>query len=213
MTEAEKSILTITPAHPVQGYLRGVHVRAMGLLLLGCVVIAVVAAVSNFDRPSQIWPPLALVAIIVLPSIGFSFWALRRSTLEVTTSSLILRKGRRPPLVFPREKLSLVREIREFKLGLGAKGPALLFFDLDGLAILTMSCDSWSDTDRSALLTALDSPKLEVVTEPLNRKQFLMRFPDAMTAITQKSMDNQKFLNYVVLATAAGVILWAIVSN
>lgn len=213
MSAPDQVLLAITPTHPLRGYLRSVHPRLMGLILLGAAGIAAVALATDFDEPSQILAPLALVAVIVALSVVLSFLAVRRSRLEVTVDALKLFKGRRPPLMMPREDLGLVREVLEFRHGLGAFGPALLLFDKNGLALLTMSGDSWSESDRAALLAALGSPELETVSEPMNRGQFVKRFPDAVSAATQKAMVNQRYLVYVVLASTAGVTLWAVLSH
>ncbi len=197
--------LTITPARGMQWIKLSSTVRR---LAVGLTVVLVVGGIGLLLVPDRIFPRLlgllvvaALVTVIVtIVRAGSS----GRVRVEVGRREIAVI-GIRVPLVVPIRDIGSACIVSQFRQGLGFKDPVLMMFNRKGRAIFSLAGRPWAADDWEKLLKILGVTRVDRIAEPLNRKEFDRRYPEAHSPADRAAVRKRKRL-----ALALGVV-WGVI--
>ncbi len=200
--------LTITPAKGLAWIRLSSTVRRLGV---GLAVVLVVCGIGLLVVPDRVAPRLlALLAVaVVLITLVTVFRAgsSGRVRVEVGRKDVAV-VGIRVPLAVPIRDIGSACVVSQFRQGLGFKDPVLMMFNRKGRAIFSLAGRPWAAEDWEKLLKILGITRVDRITEPLTRKQFGQRFPEAHSAADRAAVRRRKRLGLLLgLVWGAVVVL------
>src|ERR1700712_4227368 len=198
--------LTITPARGMQWIKLSSTVRR---LAVGLVIVLVVGGLGLFLVPDRVfWRLVAVLVVAVLVTAIVT--AIRagssgRVRVEVGRKEVAVI-GIRVPLVVPIRDIGSACIVSQFRQGLGFKDPVLMMFNRKGRAIFSLAGRPWAPQDWEKLLKTIGVSRVDRIAEPLSRKQFERRYPEAHTPADRVAVRKRKRLG-LVLGVIWGVVV------
>jgi hypothetical protein len=198
--------LTIAPARGMQWIRLSSTVRRLGL---GLAVVLVVGGIGLFLVPDHVFPRLlALLGVAVLVTAIVTLVRANSSgrvRVEVGRKEVAVI-GIRTPLAVPIRDIGSACIVSRFRQGLGFKDPMLMMFNRKGRAIFSLAGRPWAMQDWEKLLKTVGVTRIDRIAEPMSRKQFERRYPEAHTPADRVAVRKRKRLG-LILGVVWGVVV------
>ena len=202
--------LTIAPARGRQWIRLSSTVRRLGL---GLAVVLVIGGIGLFLVPDHVFPRLLglLGAAILVTALVTAIRAQGSGRVRVEVGRKeVAVIGIRTPLVVPIRDVGSACIISQFRQGLGFKDPVLMMFNRKGRAIFSLAGRPWAPQDWEKLLKTIGVTRVDRIAEPLSRKQFEQRFPEAHSAADRSAVRKRKRLG-LILGLVWGIVVVVLV--